>query len=450
MKKTECTHEPMLFSSLFSQTVQAEFNGGAITSDAGALLLRELDQRMGLTERMAACIPDPRNPALTTHQQRTMLAQRVLAIACGYEDLNDHQTLRTDPCFQVLSNRPVDAENPLASAPTLWRLEDRADPKALAQMVGVFVEMFIRSFTSPPPFLILDLDATDIPLHGNQERRFFHGYYDSYCYLPLYVFCGDQLLVPYLRPSRSDAAKNSRALVKLLVQRLRQAWPQVQILIRADSGFCRRKLMKWCDENGIYYLLGLAQNPVLLREAQPWTIPAEWHAKRTGEKVRLFGSFSYAAETWDRRRRVIVKAEHTPQGANPRFLVTNLPGEEQELYDRLYCAIGEMENRIKEQLDLFAARTSSHYFLQNQMRLMISAAAYILTETLRRVGLAGTELQSAQAGTIRTQLLKVGALITSSVRRVVFRLASGYPFQTLFRQVYARLIGLPTYAMTFD
>jgi hypothetical protein len=448
--KTECTLEPMVFSNLFSQKVQADFDGGAITSDAGALLLRELDQRMGLTEAMAACIPDPRNPALTVHQQRTMLAQRVLGIACGYEDLNDHQTLRNDPCFQVVSNRPVDEKRPLASPPTLWRLEDRADKKAMAQMAGVFVEMFIRSFASPPPSLILDFDATDIPIHGDQEGRFFHGYYDQYCFLPLYVFCGDQLLVPYLRTARLDAAKNSRALLKLLVKRLRQAWPDVRILIRADSGFCRWKLMKWCDANEVYYLFGLAQNAVLLKEAQPWTVPAQWHFGRTNQKVRLFGSFSYGAETWDRKRRVIVKAEHTDKGANPRFLVTNLPGEEQALYDDLYCARGEMENRIKEQLDLFATRTSSHYFLQNQLRVLLAGAAYILTETLRRVGLKGTELEKAQAGTLRTKLIKVGALITSSVRRVVFHLANGYPLQNLFRQVHARLIGLPNHAMTFE
>jgi hypothetical protein len=306
-------------------------------------------------------------------------------------------------------------------------------------MTAVFVEIFIVSYSTPPETIVLDFDATDLPIHGDQERRFFHGYYDHDCFLPLYVFCGSQLLVPYLRTSRIDAAKNSRALLKLLVKRLRQAWPEVKIVIRADSGFCRWKCMKWCDANGVYYLLGLAQNPVLLTLAQPWTVPAEWHSRRTGQKVRLFGSFSYGAETWDRPRRVIVKAEHTPQGPNPRFLVTNLPGDEHELYDDGYCPRGEMENRLKEQLDLFATRTSSHYFLNNQFRLLLAGAAYVLVETLRRVGLKGTPLEHAQAPTLRTKLLKIGALVKTTVRRVVFHLAGGYPMQTLFRQIAQRL-----------
>jgi hypothetical protein len=436
----------MTFSSLGSQKVQADFDGGQITSDAGALLLREVDRRIGLTQALADVIPDPRHPALTLHAQQTMLAQRILGIACGYEDLNDHQTLRNDPCFQILSDRPADPERPLASPPTLWRLEDRADKKALARMAAVFVETFIASYATAPEMIVLDFDATDLPLHGNQERRFFHGYYDAYCFLPLYVFCGDQLLVPYLRSSRIDAGKNSRALLKLLVRRLRQAWPNVKIIVRADSGFCRWKFMKWCDANGVYYLLGLAQNPVLLKAAQPWTVPAEWHFKRTNQKVRLFGSFGYGAETWDRTRRVLVKAEHTEQGPNPRFLVTNLPGDPHELYDDLYCPRGEMENRLKEQLDLFATRTSSHYFLNNQFRLLLAGAAYVLVEALRRMGLQGTSLQHAQAGTIRTKLLKIGALVKASVRRVVFHLAGGFPLQTLFRQVVARLTLTPDLA----
>ena len=374
-----------------------------------------------------------------------MLAQRIIAMACGYEDLNDHQTLRDDPCFKVLSDRQADPEKPLASPPTLWRLEDRADKKALAKMGKVFVETFIASYDSPPESIVLDFDATDIPIHGQQERRFFHGYYDQYCFLPLYVFCGEQLLVPYLRMSRIDASKNSRSLLKLLVTRIRESWPDVQIIVRGDSGFCRWRFMKWCDENGVYYILGLAQNSVLLKNALPWTIPAAWHFdrikdKRTkDEKVRLFGSFGYAADTWDRARRVIVKAEHTDQGANPRFLVTNLPGDEHELYDNIYCARGEMENRLKEQLGLFATRTSSHYFLNNQFRVLLAGAAYILVETLRRIGLQNTPLKNAQAPTIRTKLLKIGALVKSSVRRVVFHLAGGFPLQDLFRQIVSRL-----------
>ena len=446
--KTQCNTAILNFSSLSSKKLQADFDGGTITSDAGMLLLREVDHRIGLTQALAACVPDPRNQIFVVHPQTTMMAQRIFALAAGYEDLNDHQTLRDDSCFKILAERKPDGELPLASPPTLWRMENRADKKALADMMGVFVETFIASYTSPPKWIVLDFDATDIPLHGNQERRFFHGYYDEYCFLPLYVFCGDQLLIPYLRPSRNDAAKNSRALLKLLTQRLREAWPEVKILVRGDSGFCRWKFMKWCDENGVYYLLGLAQNKILLENALPWTIPAEWHFNRTQEKIRFFGSFRYAAATWDRERRVIIKAEHSTQGDNPRFLVTNLPGDAHTLYDEIYCARGEMENRLKEQFDLFAAHTSSHYYLNNQSRLLEASAAYILVETLRRLGLPGTSLEQAQVGTIRTKLLKVGAIVNVSVRRIIFRLAGGYPLQSLFRKIVQRLTASPSAAVS--
>ena len=437
---TDCNRQPLSFSSLGSKRIQADFNGGQITSDAGALLLREVDQRIGLIDAIDGCIRDPRDPHAITHTQRAMLAQRILAIALGYEDLNDHQSLRSDPLFQVATNRGIDDEQPLASTPTLWRLEDRVGRKDMVKIVEVFVEQFIASYDTPPEQIVLDFDATDDPLHGQQEGRFFHGYYDHYCYLPLYVFCGDQLLVPYLRPSNIDAAKHSRAILKLLVRRFRQVWPDVRIVLRADSGFCRWRLMRWCDLNGVYYILGLARNPVLERMAQPWTVPAEINYERTGDKQRLFGTIGYGAKTWDRTRRVIVKAEHNDGGANPRFVVTNLPGHEQQLYDELYCQRGDMENRIKEQqMGLFADRTSSHWFSTNQFRLLLSSAAYILMETLRRLGLTDTDLANAQVSTIRLKLLKIGARVKTTVRRVVFHLASGYPFQNQFRHVLARL-----------
>ena len=437
---TECNNQPMLFSSLHRKKIQADFNGGQITSDAGALLLREVDQRIGLIDAIDGCIKDPRDPDAITHTQRAMLAQRILAIALGYEDLNDHQTLRTDPLLQVATNRGVDDDQPLASTPTLWRLEDRVTRKAMVRIVEVFVEKFIASYATPPEHIILDFDATDDPLHGQQEGRFFHGYYDHYCYLPLYVFCGEQLLVPYLRPSNIDAAKHSWAILKLLVRRFRQVWPTVNIIFRGDSGFCRWKMMRWCDRNGVYYIVGLGENAVLKRMAQPWTVPAEINYKRTGDKQRLFGSFGYAAASWDRTRRVIAKAEHGALGANPRFVVTNLPGDEQELYDDVYCQRGDMENRIKEQqLGLFADRTSSYWFSTNQFRLLLSSAAYVLMESLRRLGLKDTDLANAQVSTIRTKLLKIGARVKASVRRVVFHLASGYPLQNLFRRVLAQL-----------
>jgi hypothetical protein len=290
--------------------------------------------------------------------------------------------------------------------------------------------------------LILDVDATDDPTHGKQEGHFFHGYYDHHCFLPLYVFCGDELLAAYLRPSDIDAPKHARAVLKLLVRALRAAWPGVKITIRADSGFCRWKLMRWCDSHGIGYVLGLAKNPVLKAAARDEIARAQWQFQKTGQPQRLFGSFAYAASSWDRRRRVIVKAEHTAQGANPRFLVTNVPGDPQELYDEVYCQRGEMENRIKEQqLGLFADRTSCHRFLANQFRLLLSSAAYVLVQALRRMALAGTELARAQVGTIRLRLFKVAARVVVSARRVVFHLASSYPYREVFRAVYERLTG---------
>ena len=437
---TECNPQPLLFSSLKRKIIQADFNGGHLTSDAGAALLREVDKRIGLIDAITNCISDPRQSAKIAHDLRTLVAQRIFAIAMGYEDLNDHDSLRDDPLLQIVTERGMNEQQPLASASTLCRFENRVDRKTLSKMAEVFVEQFIASHDRPPEQIILDFDATDDPVHGGQEGRFFHGYYDHYCFLPLYVFCDDQLLAAYLRPSKIDGAKHSRAILKLLVRRFRQVWPNVRIIFRGDSGFCRWRMLRWCDKHGVYYIIGLAKNPVLLREAQPWTIPAEWHHRRTGQKQRLFGSFSYAAGTWDRERHVIIKAEHSSQGANPRFVVTNLPGDPHALYDDVYCQRGDMENRIKEQqLDLFAGRTSCHSFLSNQFRLLLSSAAYVLLESLRRLGLKGTELARAQAGTIRLKLLKIGARIICSTRRIVLHLAGGYPLKHLFTQILLRL-----------
>jgi hypothetical protein len=441
---TECNGLPLRFSRLGRRKIQADFNGGQLTSDAGAALLREVDQRIGLIDAMAACIPDPRDAAKITHDLRTMLAQRVLAIAMGYEDGNDHHDLRNDPLLQLLTERGLDPEQPLASPSTLCRLENRIDRKALAKLAEVFVEQFIASHGTPPEQIVLDFDATDDPVHGQQEGRFFHGFYDHYCFLPLYVFCGEQLLVAYLRPSKIDAAKHSRAILKLLVGRFRQVWPKVKIVVRADSGFCRWRLLRWCDRHNVGYIIGLARNPVLHRLGEPWMQQADDRFGQTQQKQRLFGEFRYGAQTWDRRRRVILKAEVTAQGPNPRFVVTNLPGRPQALYDELYCQRGDMENRIKEQqLDLFAGRTSCHDFLANQFRLLLSSAAYVLMESLRRLALTGTQLAKAQAGTIRLKLLKIGARITCSARRIVLHLASGYPLQALFTRILERLRSLP-------
>jgi hypothetical protein len=438
---TDCNRQPLSFSSLGPKSVVADFLGGRLTSDAGALLLREVGRTTGLFEAIAAAIPDPRNPVLVVHDQRSMIAQRIVAIALGYEDLNDHNTLRLDPVLQLAAGRVPDGELPLASPPTLCRLENRIDRRALIRISEALVDQFIASRATPPEHLILDFDATDDPVHGRQEGRSFHGYYDHYCFLPMYVFCGDELLAAYLRPSKIDAAKHSRALLKLLVRRLRRAWPEVRITIRADSGFCRWRLMRWCDSRGIGYVLGLARNPALERLAVDWTDRASRRFRATNQPQRAFGSFAYAAASWDRRRRVIVKAEHTARGPNPRFVVTNVPGDPQELYEEVYCQRGEMENRIKEQqLDLFADRTSCHKFLANQFRLLLSSAASVLVQALRRTALRGTDLERAQVGTIRLKLLKVAARVVISARRVVFHLATSYPYVDRFRAVCERVM----------
>jgi hypothetical protein len=440
---THCNRNTLDFASIGTKAVVADFNGGRLTTDAGALLLREIGQQLGLFDALDRVIPDPRWLPIVVHDQKAMLAQRIIAIALGYEDLNDHQTLRSDPALQIAAGKDPDPTLPLASPPTLCRLENRVDRKALVQIAEVLVDQFVASHLDPPEHLILDFDATDDLIHGKQERSFFHGYYDHHCFLPLYVFCGDELLTAYLRPSDIDAAKHSRVVLKLLVRKLRTAWPEVKITIRGDSGFCRWRLMRWCDSHGIGYVLGLAKNTVLQRAARDEIERAERQFRRTGDPQRVFGSFSYAAGSWDRPRRVIAKAEHTAQGANPRFVVVNVPGDPQELYEEVYCQRGEMENRIKEQqLDLFADRTSCHRFLANQFRLLLSSAAYVLVQALRRTALAGTELARAQVGTIRLKLFKVAARVVVSVRRVVFHLASSYPYQAVFGEVYERVRGI--------
>jgi hypothetical protein len=437
---TECIEGPLPFASLGPRRVEADFSAGCLTTDAGALLLREADRRLGLLDALDQAVPDPRHPDLIVHSQRSLLAQRVFGLACGYEDLNDHAHLRHDPLWQALAERAPDPEAPLASAPTLCRLENRVDRRALVEVSRALVEQFIASHDEPPECLVLDFDATDAPVHGHQEGRFFHGYYDHHCFLPLYVFAGDHLLVAYLRTADADAARHARAILKLLVTRLRQAWPGVRLIFRGDSGFCRWRLMRWCDHNGVGYAIGLARNVRLQALAGPWTHAAATCWEMTGEPQRLFGEFHYAAASWDRCRRVVVKAEHNGQGDNPRFIVSNLPGNARGLYDVLYCARGEAENRIKEQQGmLFAGRTSCHGFLANQFRLLLSAAAYVLVEAVRRLGLPGTAMERAQVNTIRLRLFKVAAVVTTSVRRLYVRMASGFPLKELFALVLRRL-----------
>ena len=450
---TDCTLSPLDFSSLGRKKIQADFSGGLLSSDAGALLLREADRHLGLTESLSSCIHDPRSPFHILHPQVEMLRQRIYAIALGYEDLNDHDQLRHDPALQVVSERihGEEEDRALSSAPTLCRMENRVTRQDMWKISSLFVDAFIASHDEPPEDIILDFDATDDRVHGNQEMRFFHGYYDSYCFLPLYVFCGDQLLAAYLRSSGVDGAHHTRAILKLLVTRLREAWLDVPILLRGDSGFCRPKILKWCEKHEVSYILGLSRNKVLERRVRPAMSKAERLVKKTGEAARVFKSMRYAAKTWNKKRRVIVKAEWLPDGPNSRFLVTNLKGDPADLYEIIYCLRGDMENRIKEQqLGLFEDRTSCHAFKANQFRLLLSSAAYVLVETIRRLGLDKTKMARAQVSTIRLYLFKVAVRIKHSVRRIVFHLASGYPYQELFETVLSRLKALPCLSLPYQ
>jgi hypothetical protein len=431
----DCTGQVELFAPVGRRRVEVNFEGGDVTSDAGVLLLRQVDRHLGLLSNVAARLPDPRVPTRCRHSVLQLLRQRIYGLCQGYEDLNDHTTWRHDLALQTACERDVLG----ASSPTLCRLENRADRTAALAIHEEFLAQFIASFPAPPEALTLDFDATDDPVHGAQEGRFFHGYYDAYCFLPLYVFCGDQLLVAYLRPSKIDAAKHTGAILKLLVRRLRAVWPEVKITFRGDSGFCRRRVLAWCERNAVGYLVGLAKNARLLKLAEPSRQEARTRFAATAEKQRVFAELEYAAGTWTRTRRVIVKAEYSAKGENPRFLVTNLQDQPQALYEQVYCARGDMENRIKEQqLGLFADRTSCQVWWANQFRLLLSSLGYILLENLRRLGLAGTDLARAQCSTLRVKLLKVGAVVLRNTRRIRFLLPEAYPWQDLFGKVAER------------
>jgi hypothetical protein len=419
------------------------FDGGEVTSDSGLLLLRQVERRLGLLKAAAQVLPDPRNRFFVVHTTEQLLRQRVFGMCQGYEDLNDHDRLRVDPALQTaLDKRGKTPELQVgASSPTLCRFEARSDRKAAVDLHRVMVEQFIASFRQAPEELVLDFDATDDPVHGEQVGRHFSRYYDNYCFLPLYVFCGEQLLVAYLRSAKHDAALHAAAILKLLTKRLRQAWPNVRIVFRADSGFCRDRLLSWCERNAVDYVVGLAKNSKLLDLAATWRQCAEYAFGATGQSQRFFGEFAYQARTWKRWRRVIAKAEHNAQGANPRFIVTSLPLSmpPQLAYERIYCARGEMENRIKEcQLGLYADRTSCHLWWPNQFRLLLASLAYILMERLRKVGLAGTELARAQIGTLRCKLLKIGAVVVRNTRRIRFFISSAFPDRDAFELVAQR------------
>ena len=463
--RTDCTEEQLVFQGVGGRQVVARFDGGRITSDAGILLLREVAERTGLLRRFAHCFTDHRDAALIEHTVEELVAQRVLALACGYEDLNDHDVLRDDALLAVAAGkrdatgatrpRARDQGHALAGKSTLNRLEGTpATATAAARYKKIvyqgaaieawFVEAFLAAHPTPPAEIVLDLDATDDPLHGQQEGRFFHGYYRAYCYLPLYIFAGDFLLAAKLRRASGDGAAGAVEEVARIVAQLRAQWPGVRIVVRGDSGFARDALMSWCEAHEVDYVLGLARNARLEAAVSLDLALAEIGCAVTQAPVRLYRELEYRThDSWTRPRRVVAKAEHLPGKANPRFVVTSLPVERwaaAALYEDLYCARGDMENRIKEQqLGLFADRTSTATMRANQLRLWFSSVAYVLVESLRRVGLADTGLARAQVGTIRTRLLKLGALVTVSVRRVVIALSSVFPLQRLFAQALANL-----------
>lgn len=459
---TECTADSLWFQGASRRDVVAQFDGGAISSDGGGVLLRQVEQRTGIIRQFAECFTDHRDPDRTEHRVKDLIAQRVYGLALGYEDLNDHDDLRHDPLLATLvgkadpsgrdRRRQQDQGKALAGKSTLNRLELTpvgANPQSRykkitahhRQIEDLFVELFLQAHRKPPEEIVLDLDATDDPVHGQQWGRFFHGYYKEYCFLPLYIFCGEHLLCAKLRPANIDASAGSVGQLQRIVSRIRQSWPEVRIIIRGDSGFCREPIMAWCEGNNVDYVLGLAVNARLQRHVAAALEQARQQFARTQQASRVFVDFTYQTrDSWSRARRVIGKAEHLAKGPNPRFVVTSLRADERPaklLYERDYCGRGDMENRIKEQqLYLFADRTSCATMRANQLRLWFSSIAYTLLAALRRLGLAGTDLDRAQCDTIRLKLLKIGALIRVTARKVWIALSQSYPHRDLFLRVY--------------
>ena len=452
---TECRPESFDFGMVEGRVVEAAFDGGLVTSEAGALLLKTSDRAIGLIDRFAACFHDGRRAELVEHEVATLVGQRVFAIALGYEDLNDHDELRHDPMMAVLAGKLTAKREecaPVAGKSTLNRLElSQLQPTRYHKIShnpvairNLLVDVFLEAHARPPKQIILDLDATDDPLHGMQEGRFFNAYYDCYCYLPLYVFCGPHLLVAKLRGVDVDAAAGAVEEVARLVRRIRAAWPETRILLRADSGFAREELMAWCEANGVDFLFGLARNERLIAEIAPELDRVAAKSQRSGHPERRFKSFMWRTrQTWSRRRRVVAKAEWTNGEANPRFVVTSLTRRQcktKYLYE-VYCARGDMENRIKEcQLDLYADRTSAATMRANQLRLWFYSMAYVLMCALRRIGLHGTDLANATCGTLRLKLLKIGAIVRASVRRIRIAMPSACPAAQIWGIAAVRLM----------
>jgi len=448
--QTQCNAEQLEFPGVERRRVVAAFDGGTVSSDAGALLLGKADAAIGLVDRLSKCFIDERAPERIEHPVRTLVGQRVFGLALGYEDLNDHDQLRHDPVMGALLGKLSAGRQrgwaALAGKSTLSRVErycasgpsryHKVRPDGAA-IEALLVTLFLEAHRDAPAEIVLDLDATDVPLHGHQEARFFHGYYDGYCYLPLYVFCGEHLLLAKLRPANVDGAAGACEEVARLVGQIRSHWPSTRIILRADSGFCRDELMCWCEDNGADYVLGLARNARLVRAIGAELQAAATEAQQTSAPARRFRELRYQTrKSWRRARRVVAKAEHTGDKSNPRFVVTSLSKRQlstRALYEDFYCARGECENRIKEcQLDLFADRLSTETFRGNQVRLWWASAAYVLMHALRRIGLAGTSLARACATTLRLRLLKIGAVVTVSVRRVKLAMSSACPNQREF------------------
>ena len=467
--KTECKPEQIEFHALGKRDVVGQFDGGRITSDGGGTLLREVEKRTHILQRLSQCFQDYRSPELVEHTLEALVKQRVYGLALGYEDLNDHDELRHDALLALLCDktdvtgadriREKDKGKALAGKSTLNRLElTPADANALQRykkivadpdaMDHLLIDLFVESYESPPKQIVLDVDATDDPLHGNQEGRFFQGYYRHYCYLPLYIFCDEQLLCSRLRTANQDGAAGTREEISRIVADLRKVWPKVQIIVRGDGGFCREDLMDWCENNRVEYVLGLPKNSRLRDMIEQEMEQARKVNETTGEAARVFKDFCYQTrDSWSCERRVIGKAEYLNQGENPRFIVTSITDtswDARALYEDFYCARGEMENRIKEQqLGLFADRTSTHEMRSNQLRLYFSSFAYVLMQTLRRIGLKNTPLAKAQATTIRLKLFKIGALLRISVRKIWISFSESYPYSECFHDIWGNLQKIP-------
>lgn len=463
---TQCSGEKLEFQDVGSRRVEGQFDGGIITSDGGSLLLREIEEKYHLILQFAECFGDHRDPEKTEHSVRELLAQRVMGLCQGYEDLNDHEELRKDPLLATVvgkedptgQDRPRqrDKGKPLAGKSTLNRLEltgQELDPleqrykKITAnwkQIRQFFIEMFLQTSQQVGEQIVLDLDGSDDPLHGDQLGKFFHGYYDHYCYYPLFIFCGKHLLAARLRRSNIGDTEGALDELEMIVPRLQEQWPEKQILLRGDSGFSTDDLMCWCEQNGVKYVFGQGSNSRLKQEVSEQMRDAEAAYEECALPTRFYRSFSYRTlQSWSRSRRVVGKAEYLPDGPNCRFVVTNVPASQmdaQALYEGLYCGRGRAENRIKEhQTQLFSTRTSTHWMESNQMRLWLSSVAYTMMNLLREKGLAQTELEGAYPATIRERLLKVAAEVKVSVRRVALSFASSYPFQGLFRKVFRQI-----------